>query len=167
MAERERDHWIVVWQDVAALRADAGRLRHLSQQDPLAQPRPGYPRAGLSRSHADEVREVLTGIAHRLERIRSALPTVLPPGLPPGIAADEGPQEIAKRADALSRLTATLAQEAFQPVPVLPPHSPPYLVEPPGHDLAGTKAVLLAIGIEELTTSVQNLLLSAANAAPG
>jgi len=167
MAEQERDPWIVAWQDVAALRAYAGRLRHLSQQDPLAQPRPGYPRAGLGRSHADEVREVLTGIGHRLERIRSVLPTVLPPGLPPGIAADERPTEIAKRVDALSRLTSALAQEAFQPAPALPPHSPPYLVEPPGHDLAGTKAVLLAIGIEELTTSVLNLLLSAANAAPG
>ena len=167
MAGQERDHWTVVWQDVAALRAYAGRLRHLSQQDPLVQPRPGYPRAGLGRSHADEVREVLTGIEHRLERIRSALPTVLPSGLPPGIAADERPNEIAKRVDAMSRLTSTLAQEAFQPVPALPPHAPPYLVEPPGHDLAGTKAVLLAIGIEDLTTSVLNLLLSAANAASG
>lgn len=167
MPEQQRDPWTVVWQDVAALRADAGRLRHLSQQEPLAQPRPGYPRAGLGRSHADEVRDVLTGIEQRLERIRSALPTVVPSGLPPGIAADERPPEIVKRADALRRLTSTLAQEAFQPVPALPPHSPPYLVEPPGHDLAGTKAVLLAVGIEDLTTSVQNLLVSAANAAPG
>jgi hypothetical protein len=167
MAEQEQDRWTAVWQDVTALRAYAGRLRRLSQQDPLAQPRPGYPRAGLGRSHADEVREVLNGIGHRLERIRTALPTVLPSGLLPGIAADERPTEIVKRVDALNRLTSTLAQEAFQPLPALPPHSPPYLVEPPGHDLAGTKAVLLAIGIEALTTSVLNLLVSAANAAPG
>jgi hypothetical protein len=167
MAEIERDRWTEVWHDVAALSAYAGRLRHLSQQEPLAQPRPGYPRAGLSRSHVDEVREVLDGIGRGLERLRAALPTVLPQGLLPGIAADERPDEIAKRVDALSRLTSALAQEAFRPPPALPPHSPPYLVEPPGHDLAGTKAVLLAIGIEELTSSVRNLLLAAANTAAG
>jgi hypothetical protein len=168
MAETERDRWTEVWQDVAALSACAGRLRHLSQQEPLAQPRPGYPRAGLGRSHADDVREVLDAIGRGLERIRAALPAVLPPGgLPPGIAADEHPNEIAKRVDALSRLTSALAREAFQPAPALPPHSPPYLVEPPGHDLAGTKAVLLAIGIEELTSSVRNLLLAAANTQAG
>jgi len=167
MAEMRNDHWINVWQDVAALHADAGRLRRLSQLEPLAQPRPGYPRAGLRRSHAGEVRELLHGIGHRLEALRGSLPAVLTSTLPPGIAADEHPDEIAKRVDALSRLTSSLAQEAFQPLPALPPHSPPYLVEPPGHDLAGTKAVLLAIGIEDLTTSVRNLLLSAANPTPG
>jgi hypothetical protein len=167
MAETERNRWTEVWQDVTALSACAGRLRHLSQQEPLAQPRPGYPRAGLGRPHGDDVREVLDGIGRGLERIRAALPAVLPQGLPPGIAADERPTEIAKRIDALSRLTSALAQEAFQPPPALPPHSPPYLIEPPGHDLAGTKAVLLAIGIEALTTSVQNLLLAAANNAAG
>lgn len=167
MTETEGDRWTGVWHDIAALSACAGRLRHLSQLDPLAQPRPGYPRAGLGRSHAEEVREVLNGIGRGLERIRTALPAVLPEGLPPGIAADERPSEIAKRVDALSRLTAALGQEAFQPTPALPPHAPPYLVEPPGHDLAGTKAVLLAIGIEELTSSVRNLLLAAANTAAG
>ncbi len=91
------------------------------------------------------------------------IPTVLPSTAPPGIAADERPDEIAKRVDTLGRLASTLAQEAFQPLPPLPPHAPPYLVEPPGHDLAGTKAVLLATGIEELTASVRNLMLSAAN----
>jgi len=40
------------------------------------------------------------------------------------------------------------------------------LVEPPGHDLAGTKAVLLAIGIERLTASLRNLMLAIANATP-
>jgi hypothetical protein len=167
MAETERIGWTEVWQAVAALAAYAGRLRHLSQQEPLAQPRPGYPRAGLGRSHADDVRDVLSGIGRGLALLRAALPGVIPQDLPPGIVADEHPDEIAKRIDALSRLTSALAREAFQPAPALPPHSPPYLVEPPGHDLAGTKAVLLAIGIEALTTSVQNLLLAAANTAAG
>ena len=147
MAEIERVGWTEMWQDIAALSECARRLRHLSQQEPLAQPRPGYPRAGLGRSHADDVRDVLTRIGRGLARLRAPIPGVLPQDLPPGIAADEHPNEIAKRVDALSRLTSALAHEAFQPAPPLPPHSPPYLVEPPGHDLAGTKAVLLAIGI--------------------
>lgn len=161
-----QERWIDLWQTIAALRAYAVRLRHLSQQEPLVQSRPGYPRAGLGRSHADEVREVLDGIQRRLEEIRAMIP-ILPAAPPPGIAADERPDAIAKRVETLGRVAAALAREAFQPLPALPPHAPPYLVEPPGHDLAGTKAILLATGIEEVTASIRNLMLSAANLAPG
>lgn len=167
MTDPRPDRWAEVWSDLTQLRAYARRLRHLSHEEPLAQHNPGYPKAGLGRSHADEVREVLDGIQRCLERIREALPSVLPTAARvPGLAADEGPDEIAARLDALSRLAETLAREAFQPLPPLPPHSPPYLFEPPGHDLAGTKAVLLAIGIERITTSLRNLMLAVANAAP-
>lgn len=166
MTELRHDQWMRLWQHLAALRESAARLRHLSHYEPLAQARTGYPRAGLGRSHADEVREVLNGIQHRLVEIRPLIPTVLPAEAPPGIAAEERPSEIGKRADVLLRLTSTLAQEAFQPPPPLPPHAPPYLVEPPGHDLAGTKAVVLAAGIEELTASVRNLMLSASDPTP-
>lgn len=149
------------------LREHARRLRHLSHEEPLAQRNPGYPKAGLGRSHADEVREVLSGIQRGLEQIRQGLPSVLPEATRvPGVAADERPDETAVRLDTLSRLVSTLAREAFQPLPPLPPHAPPYLFEPPGHDLAGTKAVLLAIGIERLTESLQNLMLAVANATP-
>jgi hypothetical protein len=165
MADARQDQWIRLWQHLAALGEYASRLRHLSQHEPLAQRRPGYPQPGLDRSHADEVREVLNGIQRRLGEIRPMIPAVLPSAATPGTAADERPEEIAKRLDTLSRVASTLAQEAFQPPPSLPPHAPPYLVEPPGHDLAGTKAVLLANGIEGLTASVRNLMLSAADPA--
>lgn len=159
------DRWAEVWSDLTLLREYARRLRHLSHEEPLAQHNPGYPKAGLGRSHADEVREVLGGIQRCLEKIREALPSVLPSAARlPRVAADERPGETAARLDALSRLAETLAREAFQPLPPLPPHAPPYLFEPPGHDLAGTKAVLLAIGIERLTTSLRNLMLAVANA---
>jgi hypothetical protein len=168
MTDPRRDHWGQLWRSLASLQQEAARLRRLSQHEPLAQVRPGYPRAGLSRPHADEVREVLAGIQAELEKVRTLLPIVLPAGTSlPGVPADEQPEKILARVDALSRLASTLAQEAFQPLPPLPPHAPPYLVEPPGHDLAGTKAVLLALGIEELAPSVRNAMLSAANAGSG
>lgn len=167
MAEARQDQWIRLWRHLTALREYASRLRHLSQHEPLAQRRPGYPQPGLERPHPDDVREVLEGIQRRLEEIRPLLPAVLPSAAMPGTAADERPEEIAKRLETLRRLASTLAQEAFQPPPPLPPHAPPYLVEPPGHDLAGTKAVLLANGIEGLTASVRNLMLAAADPAPG
>ena len=156
--------WSELWNELTALREHAKRLRHLSHEEPLAQHNPAYPKAGLGRSHADEVHEVLTGIQRGLEQVRQGLSCVLTEGTPlPGIAADENPAETAARLDALSRLAVTLAREAFQPPPPLPPHSPPYLFEPPGHDLAGTKAVLLALGIERVTTSIRNLMLATAN----
>jgi hypothetical protein len=164
MGARHSARWSEMWNESTVLREHARLLRHLSHEEPLAQHNPGYPKAGLGRSHADEVREVLSGIQRGLEQIRHGLRSVLPEETPlPGIAADEQPTEIAARLDALSRLAETLAREAFQPLPPLPPHAPPYLFEPPGHDLAGTKAVLLAIGIERLTTSLRNLMLAAAN----
>jgi hypothetical protein len=164
MGARHSARWSEMWNESTVLREHARLLRHLSHEEPLAQHNPGYPKAGLGRSHADEVREVLSGIQRGLEQIRQGLRSVLPEETPlPGIAADEQPTEIAARLDALSRLAETLAREAFQPLPPLPPHAPPYLFEPPGHDLAGTKAVLLAIGIERLTTSLRNLMLAAAN----
>ncbi len=166
MADAKQDQWARLWQSLTTLQEYAARLRHLSQHEPLAQWRPGYPRAGLGRPHAGEVREVLDGIQRHLDDIRTLLPAVVPSAASPGIAADEHPQEIAKRVDTLSRLSSSLVQEAFQPLPALPPHSPPYLFEPPGHDLAGTKAVLLAIGIEQLIASVRNLILSAVNIRP-
>ncbi|TMI78077.1 MAG: hypothetical protein E6H04_13065 [Bacillati bacterium ANGP1] len=163
-----RDPWGQLWGCLTALRQHAARLRSLSQHEPLAQRGAGYPHAGLGRPHADEVREVLSAVQARLEEVRTLLPTVLPAGVPlPGIAATEAPQEVGRRVDTLIRLASTLAQEAFQPLPPLPPHAPPYLVEPPGHDLAGTKAVLLAGGIEEIATSVRTAMLSAVNAGSG
>ncbi len=168
MTEARQDRWGQLWQSLAALQQHAARLREASQHEPLTQPRPGYPRAGLGRSHAGEVREVLRDIHTRLEELRILVPAVCPTGTSPaGLAADEAPEEIEKRADALSRLLSTLEREAFQPLPPLPPHAPPYLVEPPGHDLAGTKAVVLAVGIEALITAVRNAMLGAANAGPG
>ena len=93
------------------------------------------------------------------------LPAALPPTLDlPGIAADEQPRVLAQRLEPLIRLASGLGEQAFQPSPPLPPHSPPYLVEPPGHDLAGTKAVQLATGIEGLAEAVRNVMLAAANA---
>ena len=164
MAEADSEHWSETWNELTALRAQARRLRHLSHEEPLAQHNPGYPKAGLGRSHADEVREVLGAIQRGLAKIRQGLPSLLPESMQvSGVAADEQPAETAARLDALSRLAETLAREAFQPLPPLPPHAPPYLFEPPGHDLAGTKAVLLAIGIERLTTSLRNLMLALAN----
>jgi hypothetical protein len=167
MAGMHPERWAEMWSDLTVLQEQARRLRHLSHEEPLAQRNPGYPRAGLGRSHADEVREVLGGIQRGLGKIRQGLPSVLPNATRvSGVAADEHPNETAARLDALSRLADTLAREAFQPLPPLPPHAPPYLFEPPGHDLAGTKAVLLAIGIERLTASLRNLMLAIANATP-
>jgi hypothetical protein len=168
MAGAHPEHWSEMWDELTALRQQARRLRHLSHEEPLAQHNPGYPKAGLGRSHAGEVREVLDSIQRGLAKIRRELPSTLPESIPViGVAAGEQPTEIAASLDALSRLAETLTREAFQPLPPLPPHAPPYLFEPPGHDLAGTKAVLLAIGIERLTTSLRNLMLAAANATPG
>jgi hypothetical protein len=148
---------------VSALAAAAARLRHLSRWEPLAQHRPGYPRAGLRQSHDAEVREVLESIQRKLEEVAMLAPAVLPADPLPGMGADERRDDLTKRAATLRRLAAALATEAFQPPPPLPNHAPPYVVEPPGHDLPGTKAVLIAAGLESLTTSLGNLLLAAAN----
>ena len=165
MPETPQAQWIRLWQILRDLDEQAKRLRSLSQHEPLAQPTPGYPRAGTHRSHAGEVRETLEGIRARLEELRAAVPAAVAPTLDlPGIAADEQPRALARRLEPLIRLASGLNEQAFQPAPPLPPHSPPYLVEPPGHDLAGTKAVQLAIGIEGLAEAVRNVMLAAANA---
>ena len=157
--------WIRLWQILADLDEQARRLRYLSQHEPLAQPTPGYPRAGTHRSHAGEVRKALEDILARFEELRSLVPAALSPTLDlPGIAADEHPHALAQRLEPLLRLASGLREQAFQPAPPLPPHSPPYLVELPGHDLAGTKAVQLAVGIEGLADAVRNVMLAAANA---
>ena len=165
MPETPQAQWIRLWQILADLDEQARRLRYLSQHEPLAQPTPGYPRAGTHRSHAGEVRKALEDILARFEELRSLVPAALSPTLDlPGIAADEHPHALAQRLEPLLRLASGLREQAFQPAPPLPPHSPPYLVEPPGHDLAGTKAVQLAIGIEGLAEAVRNVMLAAANA---
>ena len=156
--------WDELWQSLAVLQDRARQLRRLSQQEPLAQRRPDYPRAGTSRSHEGEVRALLGEILTRLEEVRTLLPTGLagdPPS--PGLAGDEHPRAVAARLDPIIRLVAGLKEQAFQPAPELPPHAPPYLVEPPGHDLAGTKAVVLALGIEGLVMSIRNAMLAAVN----
>src|SRR5207302_7497734 len=82
--------WIRLWQILADLDEQAKRLRYLSQHEPLAQPTPGYPRAGTHRSHAGEVRKALEDILARFEELRSLVPAALSPTLDlPGIAADE------------------------------------------------------------------------------
>ncbi len=164
MDEKDESSWQSLWNSLAALQEFARRLRHLSQVEPLLQARPDYPRARITRSHAGEVWDVLEGIAATLTEVKALLPQVLPDmRRSPGVAPEEEPRAVEGRIDTLARLVATLQREAFQPLPRLPPHSPPYLVEPPGHDLAGTKAVLLSFAIDETTTALRNALLSALN----
>ena len=99
-----------------------------------------------------------------IERLRQAQ------GVFPAVINLEGPRigppaALSARTEALIRLASQLKDEALRPIPSLPPHAPPYLVEPPGHDLAGTKAVLLATGIEELANEIRNIMLAEANSA--
>lgn len=164
MVEKDERSWQSLWQSLAALQELARRLRHLSQAEPLLQARPDYPQARITRSHAGEVRDVLEGIATTLAEVKALLPQVFPEMLrPPSVAPEEDPRALEGRIDALMRLVTALQREAFQPPPPLPPHSPPYLVEPPGHDLAGTKAALLSLGIDETATALRNAVLSALN----
>ncbi|HKV44272.1 MAG TPA: hypothetical protein VJT32_06295 [bacterium] len=165
MPETPTAQWAQLWQSLAALQDQATRLRHLSQREPLVQWRPGYPRAGTSRSREGEVRDLLEELPRRLADVRTLAPTVLAPDPNPGLAADEHAGAVAARLETLIRLAAGLKEQAFLPAPDLPPHAPPYVVEPPGHDLAGTKAVLLALGIEEVVLAIRNAMLAAANEA--
>jgi hypothetical protein len=167
--DRMTEAWTALWRSLDALQDDAGKLRHLSQEEPLLKSRPDYPRARIGRSHADEVRDVLDDMSRRLEEMRTLIPQALPlwaaessEARPPGVA-DEAPQVVLARIHTLGRIAASLTQEAFLPPPPLPPHAPPYLSEPPGHDLPGTKAILLSGGIENVVTVLRNLLLRAAN----
>lgn len=149
------------------LEARARDLRRLSQEEPLKKARPDYPRTGVGRSHDDEVRAVFADLAQAFAGTSRLLPVVLPDGAaPPGVAADETPAALAGRLSALEKFTAKLAREAFEPLPPLPPHAPPYLVTIPGHDLPGTKALLLGNNILETAAAFRNALLAAANATP-
>ncbi|HLW59191.1 MAG TPA: hypothetical protein VKV57_04610 [bacterium] len=165
MSETAAAQWGQLWQNLEALQDQATRLRHLSQREPLVQWRRGYPRAGTSRSHEGEVRDVLDGLQQRLGNVRALAPIILAQDPKPGLAADERAEAVGARLEALIRLTVGLKEQAFLPGPELPPHAPPYVVEPPGHDLAGTKAVLLALGIEEVVLAIRNAMLAVVNGA--
>lgn len=159
--------WQQLWNALDLLEARARDLRRLSQEEPLRKARPDYPHAGVGRSHDDEVRAVFADLATAFAEVSRLLPAVLPDGaVPPGVAADEAPAALAGRFATLEKLTAGLAREAFEPPPPLPPHAPPYLVTIPGHDLPGTKALLLGNGIRETVAALRNTLVAAANAAP-
>ena len=109
-------------------------------------------------------RGVFADLAQAFAETIRLLPAVLPDGAaPPGVAADEAPAALAARLSTLERLTAALVREAFEPLPPLPPHAPPYLVTIPGHDLPGTKALLLGNGVLETVSALRNALVAAAN----
>ncbi len=161
--------WLSLWRQVEGLGAYAEALRRLSQQEPLLQARPDYPQApGIRVSHADELRRTLEGIRGALGELRTALAAALPNGAPsPSGIPEEAPEAVEKRAAALTKLTDTLLVEAFQPLPALPKHAPPYVLESPRYDLAGSKAVFLSYALEEIVASVHNTLLNRANTAAG
>ena len=162
----EDEAWKQLWRVLDALEARARDLRRLSQEEPLRNARPDYPHAGVRRSHDDEVRAVFADLAKAFAEVSRLLPTVLPNGFDDMVVpADETPAALAGRLSTLEKLTAGLAREAFAPPTPLPPHAPPYLVTIPGHDLPGTKALLLGNGIKETVTALRNTLVAAANAA--
>jgi len=165
----DQQPWLSLWQRVEGLGTYAEALRRLSQQEPLLQARPDYPQApGIRVSHADDLRRTLDGIRSALIELRSGLPDALPNGThsASGIP-EEAPAAVEKRLETLTKLTDNLLVEAFQPLPPLPKHAPPYVLESPRHDLAGSKAVYLSYALEEIVASVHNALLSRANAAAG
>lgn len=160
--------WKQLWKALEVLESRALDLRRLSQVEPLKKARPDYPHAGIGRSHDDELRAVFADLAQAFAEMNRLLPVVLPDGTaPPGVVADETPAALAARVSTLEKLTANLAREAFEPLPPLPPHAPPYLVTLPGHDLPGSKALLLGSGILETVGAFRNTLVAAANASPG
>jgi len=159
--------WQQLWNALDVLDARARDLRRLSQEEPLRKARPDYPHTGVGRSHDDEVRAVFADLAKAFAEVSRLLPAILPDGAaPPGVASDETPAVLAERFATLEKLTANVAREAFAPPPSLPPHAPPYLITIPGHDLPGTKALLLGNGIKETVAALRNALVAAANAAP-
>ncbi len=160
-----RSAWHSLWRSLDALGNYARRLRQLSQEEPLLQARPDYPRPRSTASYADELRKVFQGLREDLRTVKESLPAVLADReLPRGSAPEETPRAITARLGALARLLETLEVEAFQPAPPLPKHGPPYLAEAPAHALAGSKAVLLSYGIEEAVTALRNALLGVLNA---
>jgi len=159
--------WQHLWKTLDVLQARALDLRRLSQVEPLKKARPDYPHAGVGRSHDDELRAVFADLAQAFAEASRLLPSVLPDtAAPPGVVADETPAALARRLSTLEKLTANLTREAFEPLPPLPPHAPPYLVTLPGHDLPGSKALLLGSGILDVVAAIRNALVAAANAAP-
>jgi hypothetical protein len=159
--------WNQLWKALEVLESRALDLRRLSQVEPLKKARPDYPHAGVGRSHDDELRAVFADLASAFAEAGRLLPSVLPDGTAsPGAAADETPAALAARVSKLEKLTANLAREAFEPLPPLPQHAPPYLVTLPGHDLPGSKALLLGSGILETVGALRNALVAAANASP-
>lgn len=155
-----------LWGAVGVLDRRARDLRRLSQEEPLKKPRPDYPHAGVGRSHEDELRGVFADVASALAEAAELLPAALPDGAVPaaGVAADETPAVLTRRLATLQELTAGLSREAFEPLPPLPPHAPPYLVTIPGHDLPSSKALALAQRLAETVSALRNTLLAAANA---
>ncbi len=153
-----------LWQALTPLADAAAMLRSLSQQEPLLQARPDYPRGPTPhRSYAGELRTTLEAIRDGIAAVRRLLPAALP-GPAPGLLPDETADALERRLAALARLTDTLLVEAFEPPPALPKHAPPYVPESPRRDLAGAKAIHLSYGLEEATASIRNGLLSRANA---
>lgn len=167
MTQPDDTAWRQLWLALDGLNARARDLRRLAEEEPLKKPRPDYPRTGVGRSHDDELRDVFAGLARAFADAKRLLPSALPDGVPPpGVAADEAPAALAGRLSTLERLTATLSREAFEPLPALPPHAPPYLVTLPGHDLPSSKALLLGNGILETVTALRNAMIAAANRRP-
>lgn len=166
MADGHGGHpWDALWRCLTALQHDARTLRRLSQEEPLLQARPDYPRARVGGSHAAELREVLDDIVRRLEEAQGLVSQVFPNGRTTvGIAAEEAPPAVAGRMATLAKVAATLTEEAFQPPPPLPQHAPPYLADAPHRALPGSKAVLLSLGLEDAVAALQNALLGTANA---
>jgi hypothetical protein len=159
--------WKHLWRVLDVLEARARDLRRLSQEEPLKKARSDYPHTGVARAHDDELRGVFDDLAKAFAETARLLPAALPDGTaPPGVAADETPAALAGRLSTLEKLTGGLAREAFEPPPPLPPHAPPYLVTIPGHDLPGTKALLLGNSILETVAALRNALVAAANAGP-
>lgn len=152
------------WTALELLERRAHDLRRLSQYEPLKKARPDYPHTGVGRSYDDEVRAVFADLARAFVETRRLLPTVLPDGAaPPGAVSDEAPSALADRLAALETLAVTLAREAFEPLPPLPPHAPPYLVTLPGHDVPSSKALILGNGILEIVGALRNALVATAN----
>jgi hypothetical protein len=155
-----------LWKTLGVLEARARDLRRLSQEEPLKKARPDYPHAGAGRSHDDELRGVFADLAKEFGEAIRLLPAAVRDGAAPrGVPADETPAALAGRLSALEKFTTALATQAFEPLPPLPPHAPPYLVTIPGHDLASSKALLLGNGIIDTVTALRNTLVAAANAA--
>jgi len=129
--------WQLLWQRLDGLDAYARTLRRLSQEEPLLQARPDYPRSTAPRrSYAAELRETLEGIRRGIDDVGHLLPEALPGSEPPtGGLAEEAPAAIAQRLGALAKLADTLLVEAFEPLPPLPKHAPPYVLESPRRDL--------------------------------